>query len=438
MAPTAELIFHGTGTSSCLPNIACLTAPPPEPMCQACWLAANPTHGPQTGLTPEEALRNRRRNTGAIFRYKEEGAAEGEETVIVIDAGKTFVQAALEWQVLPVSVWRSRQLSPTRFPKYGLRRIDALLLTHAHADAMNGLDDLRCWTLRHAIQPHIDIYLSARTFQEVQRTFPYLVDKGMATGGGDVPDFLWHVISELEPVEIKAVQVVPLQVHHGRYFEPQSNLASPMPTPMPTRPDTPNPTVPPASPPQRLNGHGGSSLLPNPLPKALFTKPTITSIPYLSLGFHLPQFLYLSDVSEIPPQTKQYLSALPAADRPQVLIIDCLRPKPFTSHFGLSQSVAAAHHLGCARSYIIGMTCGHGEAWLTHRGWEQICRTLSDGKKRLEEEQWVGEEEERVRAEAVVAEVVQDVGETRAWVRPSFDGLRIVVGPQGISDGVYD
>lgn len=36
---------------------------------------------------------------------------------IVIDAGKNFQASALEW-----------------FPKYGLRRIDALLITHPHAD----------------------------------------------------------------------------------------------------------------------------------------------------------------------------------------------------------------------------------------------------------------------------------------------------------------
>jgi phosphoribosyl 1,2-cyclic phosphodiesterase len=41
---------------------------------------------------------------------------------IVIDVGKNFQAAALEW-----------------FPKYGLRRIDAVLITHAHAD---GLSDL--------------------------------------------------------------------------------------------------------------------------------------------------------------------------------------------------------------------------------------------------------------------------------------------------------
>lgn len=36
---------------------------------------------------------------------------------ILIDTGKNFQAAAVEW-----------------FPKYGLRRIDAVLLTHGHAD----------------------------------------------------------------------------------------------------------------------------------------------------------------------------------------------------------------------------------------------------------------------------------------------------------------
>lgn len=35
----------------------------------------------------------------------------------VVDVGKTFLPAAQEW-----------------FPKYGYRRIDAVLITHAHAD----------------------------------------------------------------------------------------------------------------------------------------------------------------------------------------------------------------------------------------------------------------------------------------------------------------
>ena len=41
---------------------------------------------------------------------------------IVIDVGKNFQAAAVEW-----------------FPKYGLRRIDAVLITHAHADGASTL-----------------------------------------------------------------------------------------------------------------------------------------------------------------------------------------------------------------------------------------------------------------------------------------------------------
>lgn len=109
----------------------------------------------------------------------------GLPVTVVIDAGKNFQAAALEW-----------------FPKYQLRRIDALLITHAHADAMNGLDDLRGWTLRSAIQDHIDVYVSQDTFTEVQRSFPYLVAKEFASGGGDVPEFKWHIISDSVSFEI--------------------------------------------------------------------------------------------------------------------------------------------------------------------------------------------------------------------------------------------
>lgn len=100
-----------------------------------------------------------------------------------------------------------------------MRKIDAVLLTHAHADgqyvsvyptlilltfrvATNGLDDLRSWTLKGIIQDYIDIYLDLNTFNEIKRAFPYLVSKGFATGGGDVPDFRWHIVEANAPFSI--------------------------------------------------------------------------------------------------------------------------------------------------------------------------------------------------------------------------------------------
>jgi hypothetical protein len=42
------------------------------------------------------------------------------------------------------------------------------------------------WTLRGAIQKFIDVYVSQATFSEVERSFPYMVAREFASGGGDV------------------------------------------------------------------------------------------------------------------------------------------------------------------------------------------------------------------------------------------------------------
>jgi len=176
------------------------------------------------------------------------------------------------------------------------------------------------------------------------------------------------------------------------------------------------------------------------MPKALFGRPTATSIPYPCMGFHLPHFLWFSDVSEIPPQTMQYIAALPVGEKPEVLVVDCLRPKPYMSHFGLGQAVQAIRQLAPARSYLIGMTCGGGKEWTSHRGWEQLCAALSDGRQELDKQSWMGKEEERQRCEAVLTEALQELGgpSNHYWLRPSFDGMKIVVTQNNIRDGAYD
>jgi hypothetical protein len=48
------------------------------------------------------------------------------------------------------------------------------------------MNDITAWTLNNAIQSHINVYVSQETFTEVKRSFPYLVAKEFASGGGDV------------------------------------------------------------------------------------------------------------------------------------------------------------------------------------------------------------------------------------------------------------
>jgi phosphoribosyl 1,2-cyclic phosphodiesterase len=53
-------------------------------------------------------------------------------------------------------------------------------LTHGHADAVLGLDDLRSFSNRQ-IEP-IPVYASKETLDYVESAFPYLIDRSKATG----------------------------------------------------------------------------------------------------------------------------------------------------------------------------------------------------------------------------------------------------------------
>ncbi|KAL0950713.1 hypothetical protein HGRIS_007489 [Hohenbuehelia grisea] len=377
-----ELIFLGTGTSSSLPHIECLTAQPGDRPCRTCLSTLKP-----------EGAKNIRRNTSAAVRAI---AKDGRVVTIVVDVGKNFQAAALEW-----------------FPRHGLRRIDAVLITHAHADAMNGLDDLRGWTLNGNIQPHIDVYVSESTFVEVQRSFPYLVMKEFASGGGDVPEFKWHIISDKVPFEIQdtGIFVTPFSVHHGRIFAPSPPHGY-LPSPVATTPSTPNSTSP--STPQ-LSPKSLPARPPAPVENASKHSAPVSNIqPYLCFGFKIQDSLvYLSDVSHIPddvwPLLKSETGPLP------VCVLDCLRLKPHTSHMGLAESIATARRIGACRTYLTGF--GHEVA---HDEYVTITK-------------YIGCENKGAFAVEAMSDIERQgialAGDGKAvWVRPAHDGLRVVVG----------
>ncbi|KDQ20404.1 hypothetical protein BOTBODRAFT_123974 [Botryobasidium botryosum FD-172 SS1] len=380
-AENFDLIFHGTGTSSSLPLIECLTAPqgPGLKRCETCL----------STLTPE-GKKNIRRNTGAIFRAKKpkrhNGLSNGVEKkggddygVVVVDVGKTFLASAMEW-----------------FPKYGLREIDAVVLTHAHADAVNGLDDLRGWTLRGAIQSYIDIYLSKETFESIKSSFPYLVSKDLATGGGDVPEFRWHLIQDNEPFEVAngLFTFTPVAVHHGRVFPSDAPSAA------------------------GVSASGGST--PNTLETTASGSPSLPAkvTPYICYGFVVnSRVVYLSDVSHIPPAAWDAIQT--ASPRCDVLVADCLRIASHISHFGINDVVQTARRLGAGRTYIVGM--GHS---VTHDQWVQIGESAGGQK--------VPDPVGKVEIALESMEEGEDV-----WVRPAIDGLRVSLGEDNVYDDEY-
>ncbi|KAK0465222.1 beta-lactamase-like protein [Desarmillaria tabescens] len=394
MSHPVELIFLGTGTSSSIPHVDCLTNPPDGRRCRTCLSTLLP-----------EGKRNIRRNTSAVIRMA--APKDGRDVTIVIDAGKTFQAAAVEW-----------------FPKYGLRKIDALLITHPHADAMNGLDDLRGWTLGKRIQEHIDVYVSQNTFTEVQRCFPYLVSKEFASGGGDVPEFKWHIIDDKVPFEIEdtGIMVTPFSVHHGRVFS-----TPPCPSTMSTPATVPS--TPTTSQMSQLTLKDSLDKLSNgtvsPSRRSLNGKDVIQ--PYYCFGFKVQEdIVYLSDTSYIPDDAMDIILSSPTDDSRSraalpLFILDCLHLRPHTSHFGIVSAVDTARRVGALRTYLTGFS--HE---VSHEEWVRITEVVSSGRSLAQRPgQWL---DEITNTEQQALGMTMKEGENAVtWMRPAFDGLRIWV-----------
>jgi len=197
-----QCFFMGTGTSTGLPLAPCLTLSsnlPPD--VSDIKTNGNPKSAPIPGqynpdgpwpknvtcgscrsaVDPDvpEGYKNKRGNTSMVIRKK----VEGKWFNIVLDVGKTFRENATRF-----------------FPVWGIQTIDAVILTHGRestidfiegselmmvdADAFFGMDDLREWCIRQSCS--IPVYLNRPTYDRVAESFPYMVDKSQASGGGDV------------------------------------------------------------------------------------------------------------------------------------------------------------------------------------------------------------------------------------------------------------
>ncbi|XP_004297566.1 PREDICTED: putative hydrolase C777.06c-like [Fragaria vesca subsp. vesca] len=162
----SDVIFIGTGTSEGIPRVSCLTNPLKK--CEVCLKAVEPGN------------RNRRLNTSIVVRHPTSSGSSN----ILIDAGK-------------------------------IRTLDAVIITHSHADAIGGLDDLRDWT--NNVQPSIPIYVPERDFEVMKKTHYYLVDTSVVQPGAAVSELQFNIIHE-DPFSVNDLKFTPLPVWHGRGY----------------------------------------------------------------------------------------------------------------------------------------------------------------------------------------------------------------------------
>ena len=99
----------------------------------------------------------------------------------------------------------------TQMLRAGIDEIDAVLLTHPHADHLFGMDDLRQFNFR--LGRAIPVYATENTLSHVRTVFSY-VFRETQTGGGK-PQLTLHPVAALEPFDLLGVTITPLLIWHG-------------------------------------------------------------------------------------------------------------------------------------------------------------------------------------------------------------------------------
>lgn len=154
-----RITFLGTGTSTGVPVIGCT--------CETCQSS-----------DPKD-----KRWRPSIYLRFDSGAA------VLIDASPDLRSQAL---------------------RFGVGRVDAIWLTHAHADHVLGLDDVRIFNFRQQVA--IPCHGDRDTLAAVRQMFAYVFDPSTPKGGG-LPRLMLRPIAG--PFSFDRRAVVPVPLRHG-------------------------------------------------------------------------------------------------------------------------------------------------------------------------------------------------------------------------------
>jgi phosphoribosyl 1,2-cyclic phosphate phosphodiesterase len=222
-----RLTFLGTGTSTGVPSIAC--------DCETCR---------------SDDPRDKRLRVSVLIEH------EGRS--ILVDTSADFRQQAL---------------------RANIRRLDAVLITHCHADHVFGLDDIRPLNFRYGA---MGVYANQRAWVDLRRIFQYVFQP--THFGGGLPQLIAHTVFPRSPFCIgEGLEITPLEVIHGK-------------------------------------------------------------LPVIAYRFN--DFAYATDLNFISDETIEGLQGL------DVLVLDCVRIKPHSTHLGLNEALEYIERIRPRRAFL--------------------------------------------------------------------------------------
>jgi ribonuclease BN (tRNA processing enzyme) len=260
---------------------------------------------------------------------------------VLIDCGKTFRDAYF------------RTLAPL-----GVEHLDALLLTHEHADAIFGLDELRdlmpmdeCG-LHYVSRLGLPTYVSAFTLNSMRRSFGYIVDASRIAGTVTAPPVFGESgAAEFSLADARAeADALPPRIATAQPWKPLK---------LQRRVTTLHLNV-----IQERMGPAKITVPPGGIAGDWWSIPVEHGPGYLSLGFVFGasgnnRVVYISDVSRVSDVTLAFLQS-PAVQPIRVLVVDALLEfgaKDHFSHFTLARAWDLVRALDPVEALGVGMYC---------------------------------------------------------------------------------